>query len=133
MSYAQHSRAAVAYQQTNVQSSTPVELVVLLYDGALSHLTALRDAFESNDLNARRVAFSRAFAIITELQSTLNMTEGGSIASSLDALYTYMTTRLVDANVKRDVAAIDEVVRLLRPLREAWAQIATAPAAGSRP
>ena len=60
---------------------------------------------------------------------------GGAIATSLDALYTYMTTRLVDANVKRDVAAVDEVVRLLRPLRDAWAQTATpaAAAAGSRP
>jgi flagellar protein FliS len=127
--YAQHSRGAVAYRQTSVQSSSPVELVVLLYDGALRHLVAAGDASARGDLIARRDALSKAMAILTELQSTLNLEAGGEVAASLDALYTYMTERLVDVTVRKDAGAVPEVERLLRSLRDAWAQVA----AGSVP
>ena len=123
------TRGAVAYQHTSVQSSSPLELVVLLYDGALRHLVAAKDATLRNDLIARRDAFSRAMAIITELQSTLNLEDGGQVAVSLDALYTYMTGRLIESTANKDVAGIEEVERLLRPLREAWSTIAAEPAA----
>jgi flagellar protein FliS len=132
--YAQHTRGATAYRQTGVQSSSPLQLVVLLYDGALRHLVAARNAFHRNDLVARREGISKALAIITELESTLNLEQGGVVAASLDGLYTYMMGRLVDARARKDTAAIDEVEKLLRSLRDAWAQIAADPAAaGARP
>jgi flagellar protein FliS len=133
--YPQHVRGAGAYRQTSVQSSSPLELVVLLYDGALRHLVAAREAIERQDLIARREALSKALAIVTELQSTLNLEEGGPVAQQLDALYTYMTGRLVDATARKDVKALPEVENLLRSLRDAWAQIAAGePAiAGARP
>jgi flagellar protein FliS len=132
--YAQHTRGATAYRKTGVQSSSPLELVVLLYDGALRHLVAARDALHRNDLVARREAVSKTLAIVTELQSTLNLEEGGAVAASLDGLYTYMMGQLVDTRARKDTATIDEVERLLRSLRDAWAQIASgAVADGARP
>jgi flagellar protein FliS len=126
-------RGAAAYRQTHVQSSSPLELVVLLYNGLLEHLLATGQAFDRNDLVAKRDHLSRVLAIVAELQSTLNMAEGGDIAVSLDALYSYAIDRLTDFNVKGDRAALDEVQRLLTPLRDAWAEIATArPAAAGR-
>ena len=130
--YAQ-TRGAVAYQHTSVQSSSPLELVVLLYDGALRHVTAAREATLRNDLVARRDAFSKAMAIITELQSTLNLEQGGQVAASLDSLYTYIIGRLIESTARKDVAALEEVERLLRPLREAWSAIAAEPAAVGPP
>jgi flagellar protein FliS len=126
--YAQ-TRGAVAYQHTSVQSSSPLELVVLLYDGALRHLVAAKDATLRHDLIARRDAFSKVMAIITELQSTLNLEDGGPVAVSLDALYTYMTGKLIESTANKDVAGIEEVEKLLRPLRDAWSTIAAEPAA----
>jgi flagellar protein FliS len=125
--YANSARAAVAYKQTSVQSSSPLELVVLLYDGALRHTLAAKDAIATNDAFRRREAFSKTLAIITELQTTLNIEEGGQVATQLDAMYTYIIGRLLDANVKKDPAPLDEIERLLRPLRDAWAQIAAQP------
>jgi flagellar protein FliS len=111
-----------------------VELVVLLYDGALRHLVAAGDAAARADLVARREALSKTMAILTELQSTLNLEAGGEVAASLDALYTYMSGRLVDVNVHKDLGAIQEVEKLLRSLRDAWAQIAAGPVpAGTHP
>jgi flagellar protein FliS len=127
------ARGAAAYRQTHVQSSSPLELVVLLYDGLLKHLTATRDAADRKDLVAKREHLSRTLAIIAELQSTLNMKEGGDIAVSLDALYTYVTGRLSDFNMHGERGALDEIERLITPLRDAWAEIATPrPAAASR-
>jgi flagellar protein FliS len=118
-------RGAAAYQQTSVQSSSPLELVVLLYNGLLTHLIATREAAARGDLVARRNHLSKTMAIVSELQSTLNMSEGGNVATSLDALYTYITDRLIDFNVRSDRAALDEIERLITPLRDAWAEIAT--------
>lgn len=119
------SRGAAVYRQTHVQSSSPLELVVLLYDGLLKHLIATREAVDRHDLIAKRDHLSRTFAILGELQSTLNMVDGGDIAVSLDALYTYLTGRLSDFNINGDRSALDEVERLVTPLRDAWAEIAT--------
>ena len=113
-----------AYQQIHVQSRSPLELVVLLYDGALRFMTQARDAMAKRDLRAKRDALSRALAIIGELHATLNMKEGGQIAVSLDALYSYVNARLIEANMKGDVSAIDESIRLIGQLRDAWVHIA---------
>ena len=118
-----------SYRRTQVQSRTPLELVVMLYDGALQSLSTARDAVERKNIPARRDAISRALAIISELQSTLNLEEGGAVAASLDELYEFASHRLLDAAMKNDVTPIDEVSRLFSTLRNAWQTIATAPAA----
>jgi flagellar protein FliS len=70
-------------------------------------------------------AIGRASRIIEEgLKSSLNLTEGGSLAADLRELYGYVGQRLVHANLHNDGAALDECQRLIRPLRDAWASIA---------
>ena len=119
------ARGAEAYYQTHVQSRSPLELVVMLYDGALRFLDQAAEAMDRQDMPAKAVALSRAFAILGELQNTLNVGEGGELARQLDALYSHMNDRLVDANVQRSSAPIRDVINLLTPLRDAWIQIAT--------
>jgi flagellar protein FliS len=119
------ARGAEAYYQTHVQSRSPLELVVMLYDGALRFCDQAATAMDAGDMPAKAVAMSRAFAILAELQNTLNVKDGGDVAHQLDALYSHMHDRLVDANVQRSSAPIRDVMRLLTPLREAWAQVAT--------
>jgi len=118
------ARAANAYQQTHVQSRSPLELVVMLYDGALRFVGEALTALERKDLAAKREAISRVLAIVSELQSTLNMDHGGDIARSLDALYAYVNTRLLEANIQNDAARLEELARLFGTLRTAWAEIA---------
>jgi flagellar secretion chaperone FliS len=119
------ARGANAYNQTHVQTRSPLELVVMLYDGALRFLDQAADAMDANDMSAKAVALSRALAILAELQNTLNVQDGGDVARQLDALYTHATERLLDANVRRSSGPIREVTALLRPLRDAWAQVAS--------
>lgn len=121
MSYA--GRAASHYVQTQVKSSSPLELVVMLYDGALRSTAAAADAFARRDIPARRAAMSKSMDFVSELQSTLDMDKGGDIALELDRLYTWMTDRMVDATVRQDPAPIHEVRKVLTTLRDAWHQV----------
>lgn len=121
------ARGAQAYYQTQIQSRSPLELVVMLYDGALRFLDQTVEAMKRNDLVTKRDSLSRAMAIVTELHGMLDQEQGGEVAASLDSLYTYMMERLSDANQKRDPAPVLEVIRLMSGLREAWSQIAQAP------
>jgi flagellar secretion chaperone FliS len=111
------ARGAEAYYQTHVQSRSPLELVVMLYDGALRFCDQAATAMDAGDMTTKAVAMSRAFAILAELQNTL--------ARQLDALYAHMHDRLIDANIQRSSAPIRDVMRLLTPLRDAWSQVAT--------
>jgi flagellar secretion chaperone FliS len=122
---------AEAYRRVEAESRSPLELVVMLYDGALRFLGDAREASKRSDRRGRATGISKTMAIVAELQSTLNLEAGGTVAQELDRLYTYITVRLVDASVKRDDAAIDEVRKLMTGVRASWADIANG--AGARP
>jgi flagellar protein FliS len=116
-----------------VETRSPMELVVMLYDGALRFLEEARGAIARQDVPARAEAVSKALAILTELQGTLNIQQGGDIAERLDGLYAYAISRLLDVTAKQDATAIDDVMKVLAPLRESWAQLAQPNAVGARP
>ena len=118
-------RGADAYRRTAVQSSSPLGLVVMLYDGAIKFVLEAREAIARNDVRARTAAVSRALAIVAELQNTLNLKEGGEVGRELDRLYSYLNTRLLDITAKADDEAAKEVHKLLSTLRDGWSQIAS--------
>jgi flagellar protein FliS len=120
-----HALGANVYRQVQVESSeSPLELVVMLYDGALASLSQAKDALVRKDLVAKGRAMSKAMSIVGHLQSTLNMEAGGEIAQELDRLYLYVTERMLEANMTGTCEPIDESIRLLTTLRDAWSKIA---------
>lgn len=123
------NRAAQAYRRVESESRSPLELVVMLYDGALRFVNDARDAHARKDLRGRGNAISRALAIISELQNTLDIEKGGEVAEQLDDLYNYINSRLLDVTIKQDISACDEVHKLLSTLRDGWAQAASQPPA----
>ena len=123
------SRGALAYQKVDAQSRSPLELVVMLYDGAIRFLGEAREAHERNDHRGRATGVSKAMAIVGELQSTLNLEEGSSLALELDRLYDYMFARLLEVTTKKDMSALEEVRQLLVTVREGWVQVSASVAA----
>ena len=121
------ARAASTYQQVQVTSRSPLELVVMLYDGALTSLGQARAAIERRDLHAKARAMGKTMAIVHELQNTLDFESGREVALNLDRLYTFVTERLTEANLRLDTAPLDEAERVLVSLRDAWAQAAAVP------
>jgi flagellar protein FliS len=113
------------YRQSAVNTASPVELIVMLYDGALRALDAALLAMEQRDLQKQHDNLIRAQRIISELQMSLNMEHGGEIAVNLLALYSYVNNQLVDANINDDPKPIHEVAKLLAELRDSWATISS--------
>ena len=116
--------ARTAYQQIEANGSNGVQLIVLLYDGAIRFLGEAKSCAENGDRRGKAAAISRTLSILAELQSTLRIEEGGELAKSLDGLYTYITERILDANLKGNATGLDEATRLLRTLNSAWTEIA---------
>lgn len=115
--------------ETGVSSASPHQLIVMLFDGAMKALGAAIVNMKANNIAAKGEAISKAILIIDSgLRASLDKKAGGSIAESLDSLYEYMGTRLLEANLKNDVAILEEVQRLLGDLRSAWNAIGTSPA-----
>ena len=127
------ARGALAYRTIDAQSRSPLELVVMLYDGAIRFLGEARDAHERKDQWARATAVSKALAIVGELRSTLNVEEGSSLAVELDRLYDYMMGRLLEVSTKRDLSGLQEVQQLLITVREGWVQVSAATTTNAPP
>src|SRR5438128_6285849 len=122
------ARGINTYRQTEVQSRSPLELVVMLYDGALRFTADARDAMIRRDIRSRQQHLSKALAVVSELQNTLDMESGGEVAEHLDKLYGYVRDRLIDASVKQDPQPLEEARRVLTTLREGWLAISRASA-----
>lgn len=117
-----------AYAQVSVESAvlsaSPHQLVVLLFDGALSAMKKAIILIEQGDIPGKGQALGKAINIISNgLQSGLNHEIGGELTTNLDSLYDYMTRRLLQANIHNDIDAINEVMELLNNIADAWKEI----------
>jgi flagellar protein FliS len=120
--------AARAYANVGVnnavESASPHKLVLMLYDALLQSVRAAKIHMEQNDVGRKGVAISKAIRLIDQgLVNALDMQRGGELAETLLSLYDYCQRRLLHANIHNDKAALDEVVRLIDPLRAAWIEI----------
>lgn len=123
------SYAAAVRQYQNASAvgaaadASPHKLIEMLYAGALERLAAASGALQRGDVAAKARLIGSAVAITEHLRLSLDREAGGAIASNLDALYEYMTHRLLKANADNDAKALEEVMRLMRELKTAWEQI----------
>lgn len=117
-------KALNAYSQVDlesaVNSASPVQLVVLLYDGAIGALAAAKGQMQQMRFAEKGRLISKAIEIIEGLRMVLDHEKGGVIAKNLNDLYEYMKNRLTVANLKNDPEGPAEVIRLLTELRSAW-------------
>jgi flagellar protein FliS len=112
------------YQQTQIMTSSRVQIVVLLYDAAIQSIEFARGGIEMNDPREKGRFLGRAISIIGELNSVLDFERGGEIARSLHRLYEYMLGELVMANARNDGRHLDGPLRCLTTLREGWREVA---------
>ncbi|MCD6363809.1 MAG: flagellar export chaperone FliS [Synergistetes bacterium] len=112
-------KAYEQYRQMQIQTAKPEQLLLMLYDGAINFLKKAKVAIEEKNIEEAHTSLIRAQDILAELMSSLNM-DVGEIALNLFRLYEYMHYRLVEANVRKDIEPIDEVLGLFQGLKEAW-------------
>ncbi len=114
-----------------VEGADPHRLVQLMFEALLDRLALARGHMEQGRTALKGESLSRAIALIESLTASLDLEKGGEIAGNLSALYDYAMRRLLEANLRNDPAAIDEVAGLLREVKGAWDAIA--PSVEQRP
>lgn len=121
-------KAFSAYKETNaataIMDATPHQLTGLLLKAATDKLSIAMGAMDRGDIVLRTESIRRATAIIIELKSTLNLSEGGEIAAQLDRLYEFSLASLIEANGHCDVSKLQAVRDILSEINEAWVEIA---------
>lgn len=113
-----------AYRRTQIETASKEQLLLMLYDGAIHYLKRakmkMQEAPTEESLTEKTNLILKAQDIILELMSALDMENGGDLTKQLFRLYEYMNYRLNQANIRREVPAIEEVVTLLSDLRATW-------------
>jgi flagellar secretion chaperone FliS len=112
------------YFEGRILSAGPIELVNMLYQGAMDAVQDARHHLANGQIAERSRAITKACAILMELSRSLDHNAGGELAGRLAALYNYMRRKLLEANFRKIDAPLGEVLSLLATLAEGWREIA---------
>jgi len=113
-----------SYMENVVKNtSNSVELLIMLYDGAIEFINKAKKAILEGNLQEKIDNLERVTRIIEELLASLNKEIGGKIAENLEILYIFCLRELAKANLKNDIASLEVVEKILLELRDAWRQI----------
>ena len=113
----QYSQVGVA---SGVEAASPHRLIQMLMDGAIEKVAKAKGFMERKDIAKKGHHISWAISIIDGLRASLDKKNGGDIADNLDDLYDYMIRRLMRANIENNADLLDEVISLLRSIKNAW-------------
>ena len=107
-----------SYQQNSVNTASPGELTLMLYNGCLKFILLGKKAIEAGKIEEKNTNILKAQNIVHELMVTLNMDV--AVSKDLMSLYDYMNRRLIDGNLKNDITALEEVEGLVTEFRNTW-------------
>ena len=120
--YKQHNQ----YNQVQIKTANKGKLIVMLYQGSIRFMNRALLLLEKKDMEGKGNALIRAQDIILELLYSLDqglLDQGDELALNLRRLYLYSYRRLVHANVHMDTEAVEEVIKLMQNLLQAWEQV----------
>jgi len=110
------------YAQARVDSASPEQILIMLYDAAIKDIRVAQEAIEANDRGQKAKALDHGVKVIMELINSLRPEKAPEIAENLRRLYDFMIDRMIQANLKNDVEQLEPVVKVLIELREAWVE-----------
>jgi flagellar secretion chaperone FliS len=109
------------YQNNTVNTSTPGELTLMLYNGCLKFILQAKRAMDTGNIEEKNKSVQKAQAIISELMLTLDSTY--PVAQNMLVLYEFANSRLVEGNIKNDSALFDEASAIITEFRDTWKQV----------
>jgi flagellar secretion chaperone FliS len=110
------------YLTTTVYSASPEQLMLMLYDGAIRFISLAIKEVDNHQIDKRTYYINKTTAIVSEFSATLDHKRNAKLTGDLDALYSYMLSRMQEANLKNDAEPLIEVKKLLTDLRDTWSQ-----------
>ncbi len=126
------NRSAInRYQAVKVKTASPGEVLVMLYDGTIRFLGEARDAMKAGERARAGERIDRAFAILSELLSTLRPEVAPELCEQLSGVYRFCMDQLTQANMGQDPKLLDDCIRVLEPIRDGYREAVTQ--AGTQP
>ena len=110
-----------AYANSKIMTASPAELTLMLYDGAIKFCNIAIMGIEQKDIQKAHTNIIKVQNIIEEFRSTLDRKY--PVAEDFDRVYVYLLKRLLEANVKKDAAILEEVNTHLRSMRDTWKEV----------
>lgn len=118
------------YRKSQIETSSPIELVLILYDRAIVYLEKAANEILEKNYEEKNISLTKATDIVFELLATLDNDKGGEIASSLARLYNFIIREISNANTKLDMKSLGNAKKILSELRESWVSIKNNPDTG---
>ncbi|MBL8611950.1 MAG: flagellar export chaperone FliS [Myxococcales bacterium] len=118
---------AKRYQTVRVETSSPIDLVVMLFDGITRFTREAEDAMRRKDRARAGERIGKAHAILEELVASLDPDKAPELCETLVGVYGYCMKQLIQANLEQSPETLAEVREVLSPIREAWAELAKNP------
>lgn len=115
------NKGYAAYANNKIMTATPAELTLMLYEGAIKFCNIAIAAVEQKDIQKAHNNIMKTQNIIEEFQATLN--HKYEVAKDFDSVYSYLKTRLIEANIKKDTEILEEVLQHLRTMRDTWKEV----------
>ncbi|MCR5608978.1 MAG: flagellar export chaperone FliS [Lachnospiraceae bacterium] len=113
--------AANVYKNNSINTASPAELTLMLYNGAIKFCNIALAAIEEKDFTKANVNMQKAQKIIEELRVTLDFKY--EVAKDFDRVYDYIFRRLVEGNIKKDPEIIEDTLRHIRDMRDTWKEV----------
>lgn len=106
------------YQQNSINTATPEELTLMLYNGSIKFIKLAKISMKDNDIQETNNNLVKSQNIIDELNGTLNMDY--ELSEGLRSLYVYIKEQLVEANIRKNPKALDEILPIIEEMRDTW-------------
>lgn len=110
------------YQKASIETASREQILIMLYDGAIQFLNKAKMAMQNKEFEAIHTNLMGAQNIIQEFINSMDREVAPQLAENLISLYEYFIRRLIQANMKRQVEPIDEVLKYLKSLKATWEQ-----------
>ena len=126
-----NAKMLTAYKETSVKTASQGTLILMLYDEGIKRIEGAVELLSPADIPATSIEkinshILKAQEIVSELMASLNTEKGGQVANNLMAIYSYFYQQLLQANIKKDVALLKDILKMMRDLRSAWQQAISA-------
>ena len=111
------------YRKNAISTSSQGRLIIMMYEGAIKFATMAIKSIDEGDIAGQGKYISKTHDIISELSLALDIEKGGEVALRLESLYQYTLSQLTIANIKSDRKALENIIKILSPLNNAWEQL----------
>lgn len=110
-----------AYQNNTVNTSTPGELTLMLYNGCLKFIQQAKNELDNGNIQEMNTSAQKAQTIISELMLTLDTSY--PVSQNMLILYEFANSRLIDGNIKKDGVMFEEAADIITEFRDTWKQV----------